>query len=188
MILKTMYRSKFINSLFFKLILSLLLLSSCSTVNDGTLPDSADAVRQVKIVSPSPTRGKSTTKPTPVATPLPRKTTPEVSVNSQGYTAQGQAIWYGVSTHGQKTASGEVYDLYGITAAHATLPLMSYVKVTNIRTGRSIIVKINDRLSPSASALILLSYSAAQRLELLGQSTTLVQIQGLPPQPSPSFP
>jgi rare lipoprotein A len=181
-----MYRSKIINSLLFKLMLSLLLVSSCSTVNDATLPDSGNKARKVKIAHPSPTSTRTAPKPAPVVNPSPRQVT--ASVSSQGYTAQGQATWYGVSTHGQKTASGEVYDLYGITAAHATLPLMSYVKVTNIRTGRSIIVKINDRLSPSASALILLSYSAAQRLELLGQSTTLVQIQGLPPQPSPSFP
>jgi len=179
-----MYYSKIINSLFFKLTLSLLLISSCSTIDDSTVSTPNNKSRQVKAVSPAtPTRVNP--KPTPVVN-TPRETASTAS--SQGYTAQGQAAWYSVSTHGQKTASGEVYDLYGITAAHATLPLMSYVRVANLQNGRSIIVKINDRLPTGSGALILLSYSAAQRLELLGQSTTLVQLYGLPPQPSPSFP
>lgn len=177
---------KIIHSLFFKLTLSLVLISSCSTVNDSTVPPVNDKSRKVKITQPTvPTRTNPELKPVVNTTP-PRETVSTVS--NQGYTAQGLAAWYSVSTHGQKTASGEVYDLYDFTAAHATLPLMSFVRVTNLQTGRSVIVKINDRLPAGSGTLILLSYSAVKRLELLGQSTTLVQLHGLPPQPLPSFP
>jgi rare lipoprotein A len=88
------------------------------------------------------------------------------------------ASWYGLSEHGAKTASGEVYDLYNMTAAHASLPLHTRVRVKNLRTGKSVIVTINDRLSDN-QALIKLSYYTARRLGLLNSAAPEVEIRGL---------
>jgi rare lipoprotein A len=62
-----------------------------------------------------------------------------------GYLAQGEASWYGKKYHGRKTAIGEVYDMYAMTAAHPTLPLPTYVKVTNVKNKKSVVVRVNDR-------------------------------------------
>jgi rare lipoprotein A (peptidoglycan hydrolase) len=101
-----------------------------------------------------------------------------VSATKNGEKAK--AIWYGIEEHGQKTASGEVYDLYEMTAAHASLPLFSRVIVRNIRTGRNVVVTINDRLSTQYSSTIKLSYYAARKLNLLkksGQTVELIPLQ-----------
>jgi rare lipoprotein A len=99
------------------------------------------------------------------------------SPNIYGYIAQGNASWYHISEHGAKTASGEIYDLYGLTAAHATLPFWSRVKVTNLRTGRSVIVTINDRFY-NHQTLIKLSFWAARNLGLTRRDSP-VEVRGL---------
>lgn len=106
-----------------------------------------------------------------------RKKIYPISPNIYGYIAQGNAFWYQLPEHGAKTASGEIYDLYGLTAAHATLPFWSRVKVTNLRTGRSVIVTINDR-HYSRHALIKLSFWAARHLGLTRRNS-LVEVRGL---------
>ncbi len=83
------------------------------------------------------------------------------------YRASGKASWYGRRFHGKPTASGEPYDMYAMTAAHATLPIPSYARVTNPRTGRSVVVRINDRGPFHEDRLIDLSYTAAWKLDLL---------------------
>ncbi len=95
------------------------------------------------------------------------------------YTQRGQASWYTGKEHGMVTANGEIYDIYGLTAAHATLPLGTKVRVTNIEKSRTLIVNINDRL-PSGPALIKLSYQAAQKLGLLNQAHLFVEVHALP--------
>src|SRR5690606_39809497 len=65
--------------------------------------------------------------------------------DARRYNATGTASWYGTKFHGQATANGEAYDLYGMTAAHKTLPLPSYVRVTNLDNGRTVILRVNDR-------------------------------------------
>jgi rare lipoprotein A len=77
----------------------------------------------------------------------------------------GTASWYGEYFDGKPTASGEDYDMYDMTAAHPTLPLGSYVKVTNLRNGRAVVVKVNDRGPIVQGRIIDLSYGAAQALE-----------------------
>jgi rare lipoprotein A len=77
----------------------------------------------------------------------------------------GTASWYGEFFDGKMTASGEDYDMYDLTAAHPTLPLGSYVKVTNLRNGRAVVVKVNDRGPIVAGRIIDLSYGAAQVLD-----------------------
>jgi rare lipoprotein A (peptidoglycan hydrolase) len=97
-------------------------------------------------------------------------------VNTTKNAVRVKAIWYSVEEHGQKTASGEVYDLYEMTAAHASLPLLSKVRVRNIRTGRSVMVTINDRLSAQNNSLIKLSYYAARKLNLLKKREQTVEL------------
>jgi rare lipoprotein A len=80
----------------------------------------------------------------------------------------GLASWYGRKFHGRRTASGEVYDMYAMTAAHRTLPLPSYVRVSNPANGRMVIVRVNDRGPFTKGRVIDLSYTAAQKLGVFG--------------------
>jgi rare lipoprotein A len=104
-----------------------------------------------------------------------------VLASADGYLERGVASWYGPTFHGGNTSSGEPYDMYGMTAAHKTLPLPCYARVTNLRNGRSIVVRINDRGPFVANRLIDLSYTAATRLDMLREGTTLVEVRALSP-------
>ena len=99
------------------------------------------------------------------------------------YKKQGIASWYGKRFHGKKTSNGEVYDMYAMTGAHTTLPLPSYVKVTNPANGRSVIVRINDRGPFKHSRLIDLSYAAAHKLRLISQGSGLVEVEAIDTSP-----
>jgi len=89
---------------------------------------------------------------------------------SRGYKEQGLASWYGQKFHGRNTSNGEVYDMYAMTAAHKTLPIPSYVKVTNLDNGRSIVVRVNDRGPFHTDRIIDLSYAGAVKLDFLNLS------------------
>jgi rare lipoprotein A len=102
-----------------------------------------------------------------------------VLATADGYLERGVASWYGPTFHGENTSSGERYDMYAMTAAHKTLPLPTYARVTNLKNGRSVVVRINDRGPFVANRLIDLSYSAAARLDMLREGTTLVEIKAL---------
>src|SRR6202167_1101419 len=92
--------------------------------------------------------------------------TPEIRTQAKGQAYQvGTASWYGQDFEGKTTASGEEYDMYDMTAAHPTLPLGSYVRVTNLRNGRAVVVKVNDRGPIVEGRIIDLSYGAAQALQ-----------------------
>lgn len=97
------------------------------------------------------------------------------------YEARGLASWYGRRYHGQPTASGERYDMYAMTAAHATLPIPSYARVTNLRTGQSVIVRINDRGPFRGGRLIDLSYVAAYKLGIVNSGSDIVEVQSIVP-------
>lgn len=99
------------------------------------------------------------------------------------YTQQGVASWYGKRYHGKKTSSGEVYDMYGMTGAHTTLPIPSYVKVTNLSNKRSVIVRINDRGPFKRDRLIDLSYAAAHKLRLVEQGSGMVEVEWIDTSP-----
>lgn len=99
--------------------------------------------------------------------------------SSQGYHEKGIASWYGTKFHGRRTSSGEPYDMYAMTAAHKTLPLPSYVEVTNLNNGRKVIVKVNDRGPFHGNRLIDLSYSAATKLGIVAKGTGLVEIKAI---------
>lgn len=99
----------------------------------------------------------------------------------QPYKASGVASWYGKRYHGQKTSSGEIYDMYGMTAAHTVLPIPSYVRVTNPENGRSVIVRVNDRGPFHSDRLIDLSYAASYKLRLSGKGSGLVVVELIDP-------
>ena len=101
--------------------------------------------------------------------------------SAAGYVEQGIASWYGTKFHGRRTSSGETYDMYAMTAAHKTLPLPTYARVTNKRNGRSIIVRINDRGPFHKNRLIDLSYSAATKLGIVTRGTGLVEVRAIDP-------
>jgi rare lipoprotein A len=100
---------------------------------------------------------------------------------ADGYLERGVASWYGPTFHGGSTSSGEPYDMYGMTAAHKTLPLPTYVRVTNLRNGRNVVVRVNDRGPFVANRLIDLSYTAAAKLDMIREGTTLVEVRALTP-------
>ncbi len=104
-----------------------------------------------------------------------------VMPNSHNYSERGIASWYGTKFHGRRTSSGERYDMYAMTAAHRELPLPTYVQVTNLRNGRSAVVKVNDRGPFHGNRLIDLSYAAATKLGILGNGTGLVEVTAINP-------
>ena len=95
------------------------------------------------------------------------------------YRASGIASWYGRKFHGQRTATGEIYDMYGMTAAHTTLPIPSYARVTNLKNGKSVIVRVNDRGPFHGKRVIDLSYAAAYKLGLIGVGSGLVEVESI---------
>lgn len=99
--------------------------------------------------------------------------------SNAGYEERGVASWYGRKFHGNPTANGERYDMHGMTAAHKSLPLPTQVEVTNIKNGRKIIVRVNDRGPFVHNRLIDLSYAAAQELDMVESGTTLVNVRAL---------
>jgi len=98
---------------------------------------------------------------------------------------RGIASWYGKKFHGQRTSSGERYDMYAMTAAHPTLPIPSYVRVTNLKNGKSVIVRINDRGPFHPGRIIDLSYAAASKLGYVSAGSTLVEIESILPEDMP---
>jgi rare lipoprotein A len=99
----------------------------------------------------------------------------------QPYKQEGIASWYGKRYHGQKTSSGELYDMYGMSAAHPTLPIPSYVRVTNPENGRSVVVRVNDRGPFKKDRLIDLSYAAAYKLRITQKGSSLVEVELIDP-------
>jgi len=99
----------------------------------------------------------------------------------QPFTQRGTASWYGKKFHGQKTSSGETYDMYKMTAAHPTLPIPSYARVTNLANRKSVVVRINDRGPFHTDRIIDLSYAAAYKLGYTGAGSARVEIEAIVP-------
>jgi rare lipoprotein A len=104
-----------------------------------------------------------------------------VRQSSKGYVERGIASWYGKQFHGRRTSSGEIYDMHAMTAAHKTLPLPTYVQVTNLQTGKQVIVRVNDRGPFHEGRIIDLSYAAAHKLGTAGKGTGLVEVRAIDP-------
>ena len=162
----------------------LLLITACVTACSGTSPlqPSDDAPAQPRDVSDIPNA-------VPSNEPLSRYGNPVSYVvygkryytlpSSSGYQEVGLASWYGTKFHGKRTSSGEPYDIYGMTAAHKTLPLPTYVEVTNLNNGRTVILKVNDRGPFHDDRLIDLSYTAAVKLDIIGHGTGKVEVRAI---------
>ncbi|MGR6860998.1 septal ring lytic transglycosylase RlpA family protein [Aliivibrio salmonicida] len=95
----------------------------------------------------------------------------------KGFTQEGKSSWYGKKFHGHKTSNGEVYDMYSMSAAHKTLPIPSYVKVTNKDNGKTAIVRVNDRGPFHEGRIIDLSFAAATKLDVIKTGTANVKIE-----------
>jgi rare lipoprotein A len=101
--------------------------------------------------------------------------------SSAGYVQRGVASWYGRDFHGLATSSGETYNMNAMTAAHTTLPLPTWVEVTNLVNGKRVVVKVNDRGPFVDNRLIDLSYAAATQLDMVRTGTTRVEVRAIPP-------
>ncbi len=174
------------------LLLLVVMLNACSTAPKTTTSLPSDSGFGKGDAAPSaPLDVASIPEPTPRVEPLGKYgNPPSYTVNGQtyrtltssaGYVERGTASWYGTKFHGRRTSSGEPYDMYAMSAAHKTLPLPSYVRVTNLQNGRSLIVRVNDRGPFIDNRLIDLSYAAATKLGILDHGTGLVEVRALSP-------
>ena len=107
-------------------------------------------------------------------------------VNKERTVQRGIASWYGKKFHGQKTSSGEIYDMFAMTAAHPTFPIPSYARVTNVKNGRSVVVRINDRGPFHSNRIIDLSYAAAVRIGIAAPGSGMVEVERVYDAPEPS--
>ena len=164
------------------------LLAGCAGVSNqvptGTGPDRAPTLTksQLNVLAQAPN---------PVVTALPKSKTgnPEqyevwgktyrVSDSAKEYQAEGMASWYGAKFHGRRTSSGEPFNMYGLTAAHRSLPIPVFARVTNLQNGRSTIVKINDRGPFHENRIIDLSFAAAVKLGFEKEGTARVRVEAL---------
>jgi rare lipoprotein A len=133
----------------------------------------------------------------PRTEPLRAATTRPYTVMGRAYTpmttlapykARGIASWYGRRYHGKMTSSGEIYDMYAMTAAHTTLPIPSYARVTHLASGKSVVVRINDRGPFVDGRVIDLSYTAAYKLGVLAGGSAMVEVETLIPGAAPPPP
>ncbi len=175
------------------LMVTVSLLSACATTDiqspgsqeplDRSIPDSAPTDSDRSFSNQTPR------EPKPKVEPKSRYGNPpyyeqdgkvyHVLDSAEGYIDVGVASWYGKKFHGRRTSSGEIYDMYHFTAAHKTLPLPSYARVTNIDTGKTVVVKVNDRGPFVKNRLIDLSYAAAKKLGYDDKGTARVEVQVL---------
>jgi rare lipoprotein A len=141
---------------------------------DGAHVDIASLPEPVPRVEPRSRYGNKSTYSV-------RGVTYHVLKSARGYDERGIASWYGNKFHGYMTSSFEKYDMYKFTAAHKTLPLPSYARVTNLANGKSVIVRVNDRGPFVANRLIDLSYAAAVRIGIWPKGTGLVEVRAIDP-------
>ncbi len=99
----------------------------------------------------------------------------------EGYLARGVASWYGEKFHGHRTANGEIYDMYKASAAHTSLPIPSFLRVTNLENNRSLVVRVNDRGPFHGGRIVDLSYAAAVKLGFADQGTARVRLEAIVP-------
>jgi rare lipoprotein A len=118
-------------------------------------------------------------------TVLGRDYVPAIALRN--YKERGIASWYGRKFHGQKTSNGETYDMYAMTAAHPTLPLPSYARVTNVATGKSVVVRVNDRGPFLHGRIIDLSYAAAHKVGIASKGSGEVEVEAIIPVDSPTL-
>jgi rare lipoprotein A len=177
------------------LLIALTLLAACSHV-PNPFPVKIDSTVQ----EDGPPAEQRDVSKIPDATPKPVKRTRagnkspytvfgktyELLSQSKGYRERGGASWYGTKFHGRNTANGERYDMWAMTAAHKTLPIPSYVRVTNLNNGLSVVVRVNDRGPFHGGRIIDLSYAAASKLGFANQGTAPVEVVDVTPTKEPA--
>ena len=153
-------------------------LAACSSGSGGARPSASVAgAASQKPASPTQRAGYK------IGTPYRIGTTWYVPREDKSYDATGTASWYGADFHGKRTANGEIYDMGALTAAHPTLPLPTYVTVTNLANGRTLLVRVNDRGPYAKGRIIDLSYQSARALRFAEAGTAQVRVKyvGLAP-------
>lgn len=180
------------------------LLNACSTVPRHATSEPVPGIPAIPAAAPAVSDGKylagdgpgadvpanldSIPDAVPTAEPLHRYANRPYSALGKTYTplqstgsykARGTASWYGRKFHGQRTSIGDTYDMYGMTAAHPTLPVPSYARVTNLSNGKSVVVRINDRGPFLHDRIIDLSYAAAYKLGYVNNGSAEVEVESL---------
>ena len=165
-----------------QIVFLLVLLAGCSTTNQGGYykddgPHERPPANLERVADAVP-RGeplhKFANRPYEA---LGKRYVPMTSV--QPFRQSGLASWYGKRYHGQKTSSGETYDMYAMTAAHPTLPIPSYVRVTNVANRKSVVVRVNDRGPFKSERVIDLSYVAAYKLGFIQSGQARVEVEAI---------
>lgn len=156
----------------------ILLLNACSTVTKDGPPSYNVDVSQIPDAVPKP---EKLSKLGNYSTYRVLGKSYHVMKSSKNYEQIGIASWYGTKFHAQRTSSGERYDMLAMTAAHKSLPLPTYVLVTNLANDKKVIVKVNDRGPFESNRLIDLSYVAAKKLGMLGHGTAMVDVKAIDP-------
>jgi rare lipoprotein A len=180
-------------------LIAALSIAGCASAPHGSAPPAA---LTPPVEQPSPSGGGAANPPfvpdaIPRVEPRSRYGNPPyydvfgkryyVLASSVDYIERGVASWYGPGFHQVLTSTREPYDMYAMTAAHKTLPLPAYVRVTNLQNGRSVVVRVNDRGPFVGNRIIDLSYSAAVRLDMLRDGTAMVEVRSIDPtQPLPA--
>lgn len=170
------------------LLIAAALLSACNSLR--RTPEVPPAKPSTEIPKP-PRDPAAIPDAVPRREPLSRYGNPEkyevfgktyrVQRSARGHVERGLASWYGPGFHAERTSSGEPYDMYAMTAAHKTLPIPVYVRVTNLNNNRSVVVRVNDRGPFVGNRIIDLSYTAAAKLEMLREGTAPVEIRVIEP-------
>lgn len=189
------------------IVVATLLLASCASSPPPSFPEPGPTPQRLPVPPDSPPAPAPAPIPAPVPGPpndiasipdaIPRVEPRSLRGNpafyevfgkryhvikkSEGYLERGTASWYGPGFHAAKTSMGDPYDMYAMTAAHKTLPLPAYVKVTNLRNGRSVVVRVNDRGPFVGDRIIDLSYTAAAKLDFLKEGTAFVEVRVITP-------
>ncbi len=168
---------------------AILLLASCASTPDSTPApvmiekDSAGKAIDTSVIPNAKPKPEPITKAGNKSPYEVFGKTYKVMPTNKNYSATGIASWYGTKFHGRLTSNGEIYNMYGMTAAHKTLPIPSYVKVTNVENGRSIVVRVNDRGPFHGDRIIDLSYVAAMKLGYVDKGTAKVLVEAIDTDP-----
>jgi len=141
-------------------------------------------VSQVREVIPGPVRRTSAGNRSPYTV---NGRTYQVMRSEEGYRERGFASWYGEKFHGHKTSNGEIYDMFQLSAAHKSMPIPGFLRVTNLENNRSIIVRVNDRGPFHSDRVLDLSYAAAYMLDFHNKGTAMVEIEAIVPPAAPTL-
>lgn len=184
------------------------LLTACNSVPEKTRPDSgpsdSDKIQQGRYAQNKDSGPGDDIDLSHIPDAVPRKEVRTIAGNKNPYTVLGKtyrlikdessykergfASWYGKKFNGYKTSNGEIYDMYAMTAAHKTLPIPSYVRVTNLQNGKTVVVRVNDRGPFHEGRIIDLSYAAAQRIGIHKMGTGKVEVEIVMPNDPPAIP